>query len=1155
MQDATKHKIVPALLPNMRIDRFLILSLLGAGGMGQVYLARDERLGREVAIKLLPVQSVQDENRFRRFEQEARAASALNHPNIVTVYEVGECEAGRFIVMELVQGRTLRELIGEGLSLEDMLELAVQMAKALAVAHKAGIVHRDIKPENIMVREDRYVKVLDFGLARLAASDALSSATVSHPETAVGTVSGTMRYMSPEQARGEVLDGSSDIFSLGIVFYEMATGLHPFKAASPLATFHALVTENPLPVSRFKPETPEVLEELILSMLEKDSRFRPAVEEVETRLSSLRGMGPASATPVKALLPSPRKAVGRKREREQLRNAFMSALAGRGSLVCVAGEAGLGKTTLIESFLSDLTERREPYMIGRGRSSERLAGTEAFLPLLEALDSLLHGDPTGRVARLMKLVAPTWYSQLVTEYDSRSDRPVESRAVSPERMKRELSSIVQELARGTPLIIFFDDLQWADVSTIDMIAYLANKFEGLRLLIVVAYRQSELLLAKHPFLAIKPDLQSRGVCQEITLGFLTAKEVEEYLTLSFPQNRFPLLAASIYSRTEGNPLFMADLVRYLRDQNVIAQEEGVWVLTQTLPETERNLPESVRGMIQRKIDYLTEKDRQVLTTASVQGYDFDSPVLSAVLEMKPEEVEEELEKFERVHALVRLVGEKEMPNGTLSSHYQFVHILYQNAFYDSLRPTRKRVLSAVIAQSLLGFYGQRSSEIAHQLVALFETARDFTHAVEYCLLAVQNSAKLFAHREAAILARRGLELLKPLAATSGWDKYEFLLQLALGRSLCLTVGYTDPEPVACFARARKLSQALGEQIQVFPAIWGLWMYYIVGADCQKARELAEQLLRMAESSADPYMIGAAQHANALSLELVGDLVGAKEHSERAISFDDPKRHLTYVSNYLVDPTISAHGIHIRVLWLLGYPDQSAQHVRQLLARINEQKLDPRSICDCLISMSCYHQFCNQEADVQNLTNRVTEICEEYGMQEEGEWGRFLGDWARSQQGAREAIEGMRSRLQSLMHAHAYMFVGTYYTAILAQALAKIGEIEEGLDWVSQGLEFANRTGHRYFESELHRLRGELLETGAGGAEAAEECFRSALHVARNQQARSLELRAAMSLSRFLRKYGKGAEARELLSTTYGWFTEGFETSDLREAKALLGELQ
>src|SRR5262249_34569369 len=213
------------------MGRYEILSPLGAGGMGEVGLAEDTRLKRKVALKLLPAELTSDAERVRRFEQEAQAASALNHPNIVTVHDIGESEAGRFIVMELIAGRTLRAVIAEDNSLETVLALGQQMAKALGAAHASGITHRDIKPDNVMVRDDGYVQVLDFGLARLlpSAASGAEAATLAQ-QTAPGQVMGTVAYMSPEQASGQSVGPPSDIFSLGIVLYELAAGRHPFKS-------------------------------------------------------------------------------------------------------------------------------------------------------------------------------------------------------------------------------------------------------------------------------------------------------------------------------------------------------------------------------------------------------------------------------------------------------------------------------------------------------------------------------------------------------------------------------------------------------------------------------------------------------------------------------------------------------------------------------------------------------------------------------------------------------------------------------------------------------------------------------------------------------------------------------------------------------------
>lgn len=281
-----------AILPSQPADhagqqfgRYHLLSRLGAGGMGEVYLATDTRLERRVALKVLPAEFTQNTDRVRRFMQEAKATSALNHPNIISVYDFGESEVGRFIVMEYVSGRTLRAVIAEDNSLATFLSLSSQMAKAISAAHAAGITHRDIKPDNIMVRDDGYVKVLDFGLARLLQTNTNDSeAPTLVQQTTPGTIMGTVAYMSPEQARGEPVSYPSDIFALGIVFYELATGRHPFKSETMVGYLHAITLQTPVPLTKLKPELPVTLNTLILQMLEKEAQARPTASAITQTL-------------------------------------------------------------------------------------------------------------------------------------------------------------------------------------------------------------------------------------------------------------------------------------------------------------------------------------------------------------------------------------------------------------------------------------------------------------------------------------------------------------------------------------------------------------------------------------------------------------------------------------------------------------------------------------------------------------------------------------------------------------------------------------------------------------------------------------------------------------------------------------------------------
>ena len=346
--------LAPGSLVGCTLGCYKVLSPLGAGGMGEVYLAHDARLGRNVAIKLLPQKYGFDPERVWRFEREARAASALNHPNIVTLYDIGIAGDKRFIVMEFVEGQTLRQMFAQGPLPASVPVIGGQIAKALAVAHAAGIVHRDVKPENIMLRTDGYVKILDFGLARLMHPAGLEPESLSgrHP----GQVLGTVPYMSPEQARGENPETSSDIFSLGLVFYEMAAGNHAFQADSLLSILHAITSKSPIPPAKLNPNISPQLEELILAMLEKDPASRPTAAEVDAALAGAQ-TGRARWRSVAGAqcgdnLPVQRTPfIGRYAERAALQSLLLDPAI---RLITLTGPGGTGKTRLAVQLATDL---------------------------------------------------------------------------------------------------------------------------------------------------------------------------------------------------------------------------------------------------------------------------------------------------------------------------------------------------------------------------------------------------------------------------------------------------------------------------------------------------------------------------------------------------------------------------------------------------------------------------------------------------------------------------------------------------------------------------------------------------------------------------------------------------------------------------------
>src|SRR5712691_984480 len=670
--------------------------------------------------------------------------------------------------------------------------------------------------------------------------------------------------------------------------------------------------------------------------LAADFEAQPAAE-TQVLVAAVRARA-TTATPVASRTDAPaiparqRHTVGRARERAALLASFESAAAGHGQVVCVAGEPGIGKTTLVEGCLAELSATGRPCQIARGCCSERLAGTEAYLPLLEALQRLVHSAAGEAVARAMKRTAPTWQAQFAPPSRS-SASPEQDVAASPgasqARMKLELATFLEAVCQASPLVLFFDDVHWIDPSTVDILAYLGSRIAALRLLIVLAYRPSEMLLGKNVFWPMKLDLQTHGVCREISLDFLTQEEVAQYLALEFPGHGFsPAFPALVHGRTEGSPLFMVDLLRYLLDQGAIVKGAGGWALAESLPDIERGLPESVRSMIERQLGQLAPIDRRLLVVASVQGQEFDSAVVANVLSRDPAGVEERLENLEHVHAFIRPLPQRDMPGRMQSVRYRFVHVLYQNALYASLTPTRRTSLSAAVARALHEFHGEDSSVVASELASLYEAARDAERSARHFLLAAENAVRLFAGQEAAALAERGLALLGTLLATPERARLELALQITLSVTLTATKGWGAAEVETAWLRARTLCEQVGETSQLFRILAGLWRLNLVHARLRAAREMGEELLRVAVSLEDPALQVEAHHALAYSLNHSGEHVAAHEHTTRGLALYDPRY---FRANSLLlpqDPGVECHTQSARALWVLGYPEQSIESTRK-----------------------------------------------------------------------------------------------------------------------------------------------------------------------------------------------------------------------------------
>jgi tetratricopeptide (TPR) repeat protein len=1136
------------------IHHYRLEELIGRGGMGEVYRAVDTRLQRPVAVKLMRDTEGEIGQAVHRFLREARAASALNHPNIVVVHDIGETPEGRhYIVQEFIDGVTLRAQMAGEIALPTLLDVGRQIARALAAAHAAGIVHRDIKPENVMVRGDGYAKVLDFGLARVPEVGTSTATTHVGTDTNSGVLLGTMAYMSPEQARGAPAGAPADVFALGITLYEMAAGRRPFVAPTMPAVLTAILLEEPVPLSRLNPSVPLGLENLVHRMLAKDPHLRPSTGEVEEELALLAAGEPRATAFQRGPALAERRTVGRESEREQMRRAYEQVRDRHGRILTVLGEPGIGKTILIEDFLAELAQLPERPFLVRGRCSERLAGAEAYLPVLEALDNLLHQSSWSSVHSLIKSVAPTWYVQVAhaaASQDSVARVREDAPAVSQERMKRELGALLQEASRLRPFVLFLDDLHWADVSTIDMLNYLAGRFDQMRLLVLATYRPADMTRAQHPFLAIRDELRAHGALEEISLGFLDRGDVERYLAVMFPQHRFPSsLSELIHTKTEGSPLFMADVVRYLRDSGSLVERDGSWVMTRSEAEAFRELPASIRSMIARKIERLDEVDRKLLLAASVQGHEFDSAVVAEAVEMDPAEVEERLDALENVHVFVKRIKEHEFPDLTLSLQYQFVHVLYQNALYTSLQPTRRVSLSGRVAHALLARHRNEHAGIAGRLAALFEIAREFGTSAQFFLAGARHAVGLFAFREALSLAERGLGVLRGMPDGPERIQHELGLQMIRGLALRMMKGWASPEIEPVFARARELCHQLGDAPELFPVLWAITLFHAIKGDLRQYRARADDLMAEAERTGNRAFVMAAHHLLGVCLEFSGDIIESSRVLDRGRELHDAEQHRAYTAMFGLDPGMIARAMSSRPLWILGYPDRAEARARETLQLARSQR-QPMTLVFALLVTQGVHLVRGEAAEALAIGDEVVALCREYGLPQEREWSRSFQGAALAALGRLdEGIEQLTDSL-AIQQAIGAGLVRSAFLAVLADLFRFAGRVQDGLRAVDEGFAHAEQSSEGGYLAELHRARAELLRL-RGDEPAAEASFAAAVEYARGQQARSFELRAATGWAQLLIASGRHTDARAVLEPVYQWFTEGLGTADLVAARAAL----
>ena len=477
--------------------------------------------------------------------------------------------------------------------------------------------------------------------------------------------------------------------------------------------------------------------------------------------------------------------LGRDAALSQLGQWLEIALTGNCQTVFVTGESGIGKTTLVEAFLQAIGSN---ICILRGQCLEQYGSGEAYLPILDAL-SRLGAEHDAPIIEVLRNCAPTWILQIphLTTIGERAALQHEILGITRERMLREIAEALELMTATTPLVLFLEDLHWSDYSTLDLVTYLARRQRRARLLLIGTYRPVEVIVNEHPLRGVKQELQLHKLCHELALEYLTLESVCGFLQITFPKHQLPAaFAAIIHKRTEGNPLFIVNLIEFLVQEKIIAERDGCWKLEVDLSEVELAVPDNIREMVDKHVERLDPAEQHVLEGASVVGMDCSAVAISAGLDEDIVRIEEICDGLARKHHFLWPAYLAELPDGTITPRYRFIHALYLDVLYKRVALTRRRIIHGRIGKRGESLYGNRVGEIAAELAVHFEQSHDYVRAVKYLLMAAENATRRSADHEAIALSKHGLELLKALPQSAEHDNQQRKLLSIISTSKSVT---------------------------------------------------------------------------------------------------------------------------------------------------------------------------------------------------------------------------------------------------------------------------------------------------------------------------------------------------------------------------------
>jgi predicted ATPase len=802
-------------------------------------------------------------------------------------------------------------------------------------------------------------------------------------------------------------------------------------------------------------------------------------------------------------------------------------------VVLLSGEAGIGKSRLVEVLREHVINQSATRMVYRCSPYHQQS---ALYPIIDHLQRVLHWDSTDapeaklgaleealRGARLpLEEVTPLLAALLSLPHPARY--PVLHLTPQRQRQKTRDALVAWLLAEAEqqPVLAVWEDLHWADPSTLE--------FLGMMLEQVPTAHMLTLLTCRPEFL---PPWTTHAPLTQITLTRLGRSQVQAMITSLTGGKALPAaVVEQIVAKTDGVPLFVEELVKMLLESGLIRQERDHYVLTGPLPPLA--IPSTLHDSLMARLDRLAAV-KEVAQLGAVLGREFSYALLRAVSPLDEATLQQSLRQLVEVE----LLYQRGMPP---QATYLFKHALIQEAAYQSLLRSTRQILESQFPHT---------AETQPELLAQHYTEAGLSaQALPYWQRAGQRASERSAHVEAISHFTTGITLLQTIPETPERTQHAVTLYIGLGTALRMTKGQAAPEAEHAYTQAYALCQQAGETPQLAQALLGLWRYYNTRAQLHTARDLGETLLRLAQRAHDPVLAFLAHYALGATWFYLGAFPAARRHLEAGIAHFTPDQMRQ-------EPGGFCHLYAALSLWFLGSLEQAAARLHEALALVHERSY-AYSLAYAAVWASLVCQLRRDAPAVYEQAEVAVTIATEHGFPFWGALGTSLWGWARAMQGQGEAgMVQIRQGIAALRATGAAMFV-PYLWTLVAEVADHLGRTEEALQALAEAHTLMEQHDERWWEAEIYRLRGVLLlkaEGGVRGAElAAEECFQQALDVARRQQAKSLELRAAMSLSRLWQQQGKRDEADALLAPVYDWFTKGFDTADLQEARALLEEL-